>query len=698
METMTIHHTRPRLLPSLAAIVALASILLAGCNLSNGGNAARDPNQVFVFPNTIFEHPLPQWGKDGGAAGNGPAESGLNLDPAFLSDLYSQTVDTMIQIQLVSFDENLHIIPDAAQLPDVSADGKTWTFHLRSNLFWADGTPLTSHDFVTGMQHQLDPNLCTTPGPFNPPDPATLKKNSCAGQQPAFSYLNAIKGAYEYANGKLDSTGKPLTTISGITAPDPETIQFQLIKPVPFFLGELATTASMPLETNIFKQSGYGYNYVTHFADPTPVSQSGPWMIKRWYDPNTPGVTDPTKATEIVFTPNPHWWGKPLQLKELDMPLIPSTQDWYNRYAQGSGTQAIDFADVPAPDYPYAQNLPDFHSEPELAIDYFGMNFFDPPFDNLQVRQAFDLALNKQSLVDTVFQGSFTPTNHIIPQGIPGYNPDLLTPPSGAGTVALTGNQQEARTLIQSVAQGCETNISNDWCPYIIGTGTNRVDISSVAASGAACPAFKVGVTSTNDTTQTPVVVYAAQESLNRVRLAKAAQQQWSSVLCLNVTTSNDAPNKPISGSQLFADTKHTAQNPGSTSLESIWTIGYGVDYVDPQDFTSNQFNLMTINNAENFGVVNPHSTLPDTQAQKAIEAAMSNADTMPVDTTAHQDARYAAYAAIEQQLVNEVAWLPYDQEQLLYRVRPYVQNFVLPPSGFISDQGWADIYISAHS
>ncbi len=690
---MIIQKPRVRCLPTIAGALALFCLLLTGC-ASNVAGVQRDPNQVFVFPNTNDAHPLPLWGKDGGAAGNGPAETGLNLDPAFLSDLYSQIVDSMIQLQLVSFDQNLNAVPDAAQTWDISADRKTWTFHLRPNLLWADGTPLTSYDFALGMRHDLDPNLCNTAGPLNPPAPATLKTNSCAGSQPQLGYLSDIKGAAQYANATADpTTGKVPTTISGITTPDAQTLQIQLVQPESFFLGQLATVASMPIETSAFKQ--YGFNYVAHFsqaADPTPVSESGPWIIKKWFDPTNPGVTDPQHSTQIDFAPNPHWWGKPLTLKEVDMPLIPDKEDFYNRYLQ-EGANKIDFALVPAGDYPFAQNLPDFHSVPQLTIEFFAMNFFNPPFDNLQVRQAFDLALNKQSLVDTTFQGADTPTNHIIPYGIPGYNPNLLTPPEGSGTVSLTGDQAEAKKLIEQVAQGCESDFSHDWCPYIIGTGTSRTPITQVGATNAQCPNFAVGVNANGTTNQTPIVVYMAKENADRIKIAHGAAQAWDNVLCLNVSTSEDPGNKPISGGNLFGDLAKYAHQ-GKPSPESIWTIGYGVDYVDPQDFTTNQFGLTTANNSDNFGIPNPNGN----DNQSAIETAMTTADQMPVATPAEQQARIKAYQQIEQQLVDEVAWIPYDQPQALYRVRPYVENFTLPASGFLSDQDWADIFIAAHN
>jgi peptide/nickel transport system substrate-binding protein/oligopeptide transport system substrate-binding protein len=663
-------------MPALLGVVALISILLAGCANANVLGTQRDPNQVFVFPNTAYEHPLPLWHSDG------TSESGYNLDPAYLSDLYSQIVDSMLQIQLVSFDQNLSIVPDAAQTWDISSDRTTWTFHLRTGLKWADGTPITAQDFALGMQHDLDPNLCTTKGPLNAPG-----STSCAGGQLQLTYLQNIQGAVAYANQTPDpTTGKIPTSVSGITVVDPQTLKIQLTAPIAFFLGTMATPASMPIETSAFQK--YGFDYVSHFADATHPSQSGPFMVQAWANPAKGQLNDAQHSTEIDYVPNPNWWGKPLSLKEVKMPLIPIVDDWYTRY-QDTGTNEIDYAQVPSSELPFTQNLPDFHAVPQLTIEFFGMNFVDPPFDNLQVRQAFDLSLNKQSLVDTVFQGADSPTNHIIPQGIPGANPDLLTPPSNGGSVSLTGNQAEAQKLIAGVAAGCQQDSSSNWCPYIVGTGTPNKPVSSVGAGGSNCPNYAVN-TSGGASTQKPIAVFVALNNPDRVNMAKGAAQGWSNVLCLNVVA-----NATSNFSQLIGEVYGDA-GQGKPTAASMWTIGYGVDYIDPQDFTTNQFAPQSPNNAANFGVNNPNAN--DNALQLQIVKQMQAADIMPYNTAAEKAARIQAYQQIEQSLVDEVAWIPYDQAETLYRVRSYVTNFQLPANGFLSDQDWADIYIAAHN
>ena len=84
-----------------------------------------------------------------------------------------------------------------------------------------------------------------------------------------------------------------------------------------------------------------------------------------------------------------------------------------------------------------------------MWINYYAMNYNVKPFDNIDIRQAFDLAINKDEAVKAAWKGSYIPTNHIVPEGMPGYTPNL-TGPGGAGT---QGNQAMAKTLFATGLQ-----------------------------------------------------------------------------------------------------------------------------------------------------------------------------------------------------------------------------------------------------
>lgn len=652
MQYTNHQHTALRRFSWLATCLALGSSLLAGCSLSTPAGPQLDKNQTLTFPLVPF------------FVGDRPyVVPSLVLDAGFLNDLYSTQVMTMIQVQLVTYDQNLNVIGDAAKSWSTSDNGKTWTFHLRDNLKWSDGTPMTSSDFAAGIVHALDPNACTATTIYN----SASSSGSCNADAP---FLMKIMGASEFLNSKVTTLPQ---TLSGIATPDPQTLIFTLTDPTAYFPEQMATAASVPLERSLYAQ--YGYQFFEHFVE--GKGQSGPFMISTWGDPANPNVKDAEHSTVLHFVRNPNWWGKPLTLTGVTMPLYADQETQYKDYTSNQ----LDFSTVPSHEYPFARDLSDFHQVLALAIDYFGMNWLVPPFNNQKVRQAFDLALNKQLLVDSVFQGARIPTNHIIPEGIQGHNAKLLNPPDTSGSPALTGNQALAKQFIQQVAQGCVEKYDTALCPYIVGTPPLTTPVSKVSTGGANCPAFNIGATpgdtpGTFQTTQKPIIVYTPTGNPDRVHMTDASAQVWSNVLCLNVVFKAD----------------NSFENPIYTSLGkptkySIWTIGWAADYPDPQDFTTLQFDPLSSNNTVNLGYSAPG-------------ALGSNADIVQLMHNADKEndpqKRIQAYEQIEQQLVDLVAWIPYDQPKFLYRVRAQVQGLVVPANEVIPDQVWPNIFIEA--
>ncbi len=633
-----------RRLTAIPTMLVLASILFAGCAATTTSTTGLAQNQTFIYPNkTITGQPqiLPN----------------LSLDPAYLIDYYSQNALNLIQSQLVTLNTSLQVIPDAAQSFTPSNNDQTWTFVLRPGLEWSDGTPLTSYDFAAGIQHDLDPKLCTLPTPETTPNtPFFCSTPGAPPGQPQATFLRYIKGTQDYWLGNK-------STISGIQTPDGQTIIFNLTQPVPFFPDQMATTASIPLERSAYHQ--YKGNYILHFSDSVPVAQSGPFIIAGYANFEThQSVSDPTKADEIIFKPNPHWWGKQLTLSEVDMPIISQPDDQFTDYSNGQ----INYAEVPPEQYANAKDLPDFHEAPWLNVEFVGMNLLNAPFDNLQLRQALDLSLNKQYLVDSVLHGGGIPTNHIIPLGLPGYNTSLLSPPdTTTGTAALTGNQQLAQQMITTLANNCVNDYTAD-CKYIVGTPPLTTPINQIDQG---CPlTFKVGKA------QAPIVLSYIPNEAPIQQIAEGIAQQWLATLCLNASAAGNGFNPSVGA-------------PAGAGQTPLWLLGYSVDYADPEDYTSLQFDPSSSGNYGNFGETLNNQPL-DSQVQSLI-TQMRTADT---DLGSN---RLALYSKLEQELVDQALWVPVYQRKLIYRLSPYVENFYLPPNAVISDQEWTNIAILAH-
>ena len=185
---------------------------------------------------------------------------------------------------------------------------------------------------------------------------------------------------------------------------------------------------------------------------------------------------------------------------------------------------------------------------PWLSIGYYQPNWAKAPFNNLDVRQAFDLALNKTVLADQVNQGTVIPSNHIVPQGMPGYDTNLVGPD---GTASTSGNVPMAQQLMTTyAAANCGGQLSK--CPPVTLYDTNE-----------------------------PSIVTADQ----------AAVAMWQTAF----------PGYPIKTQ--FEDFNTLLSQIYSPNTPQIFGIGWVADYPDPQDWLSLQFSATAINNTGSVNV-----------------------------------------------------------------------------------------------
>ncbi len=228
------------------------------------------------------------------------------------------------------------------------------------------------------------------------------------------------------------------------------------------------------------------------------------------------------------------------------------------------------------------------------------MNYLAKPFDNIHIRQAFELALNKDAIVSAIFKGRETPTCHIIPAGMFGYNPNLQCP-DGAPTA---GDATKAKALLQQ--------------------GMQEEGYTSIAQM----PPIKITYES------------GSPDLANEVTTAIG---MWQRNLGVTVGTSIIDFN-----TLLTATANTTGKSPAQGGLQ-MWALGWIADYPDPQDWTTLLFGAGSSSNNWNYG----NNNCTCAAAQQANQAAMTAADSITDPT-----ARAAAVNKIEQEMVNEVAWL----------------------------------------
>jgi len=514
------------------------------------------------------------------------------LDPGLSTDATSITAIDMMFTGLIQLNDKLQVVPQLAQSYYVDPhDGITWTFKLKPGLTFSDGTPLTSQDVIFSLDRALQPSLKSPTAPI---------------------YLALVKDSEKLNAGQI----KTLIGDS-LLAPDSQTVIIIANKKASYFLDALSYPCSYVVEKRLLDK--YGSTFTAHL---TEGGGAGPWKLLSY-----------TSGKDIQFVPNPNYYGPKPRLKKVVFPFYKVADTAYKAYQDGQ----VSAASIPSPQIASAKALPNhqYKQVPQLWIVYLAMNYLVKPFDNIKIRQAFALAIDKDTLVQAVYKGTFIPSNHIVPQGMPGYNPNLKGP---AGVTSTKGDPDKARQLFQQGLQ--EEGLTLLTLPPITLT---------VSTGG-----------SVDDRNKYAVV-----------------QQMWQNVLGVSVKINDVDVNK------LIADIPAATNNANGLMF---WSYGWIADYPDPQDWLTLQFDAGVPNNNMNYG--QNHSS--NASIQQATQALLHQADTNP-----NEAERLQQYMKAEQQLVDDVAWLPLYQITASFVRKPCVQGIVDNPAGLTPPDDWANVFIS---
>ncbi|MBN1961314.1 MAG: peptide ABC transporter substrate-binding protein [Deltaproteobacteria bacterium] len=276
---------------------------------------------------------------------------------------------------LTRYGKNSEIIPGIAERWEINDQGAT--FYLRHNALWADGKPVTAHDFVFAWRLVVDP-------------------------------ANASEYAfimYPVKNAEGINTGKLKKDTLAVTAVDDYTLKIEFEKPCGYFLGLTAFATYLPVRQDFYKAHADRFA-----ADPQDIISNGPFILTRWIH-----------GAELTLSKNPRYWrAQQIKLDRIEVPYI--TTDLGARYnlfrdgkvdTLGIGREQIDRA--------LADRLR-MQSHDDGAIFYIEFNHRpNRPTANLHLRRALRAIINTSEYVSRVvaIPGS-RPGNGLIPQWVPG--------------------------------------------------------------------------------------------------------------------------------------------------------------------------------------------------------------------------------------------------------------------------------------
>ena len=449
------------------------------------------------------------------------------LDPAVSTETTSAQYIMAIYSGLLKLDKTLEPVADIAQSWDVSADGTVYTFHLRQDVKFQNKKAVTAADFKYAWERAANP---------------------ATGSRTASTYLGDIVGVNAVLAGQA-------TSISGLKVVDSYTLQVTIDSPKSYFL--------------------YKMTYPTTFVvDQDNVKTGANW----WHKPNGTGpfkLDQWAQGQFLILSRNDNYYGVKPELSQVKYSYFSGvSMDLYE-------TGDIDVTGVSTVDIDKASDkagtfYQDLTVSSNLSVTYIGFNCSKPPFDDVNVRKAFSLAIDKDKIVKLIYRDMEKRADGILPPGMPGYNPDLKQSVFDAA---------QAKELIKSSKYG---------------------DISKLP----------------------PIVLTAYGEGGNVGSLLQALVYQWEQNLGIKVTI------RQLEQERYFYNTKEEIDN----MYEMAWSADYPhpQDFLDVLFSSGSEYDYGEYNSAE-FDALISRANLTQDQEQsfalyrQAEQVLMDEAGCIPL-------------------------------------------------------------------
>jgi ABC-type oligopeptide transport system substrate-binding subunit len=455
-----------------------------------------------------------------------------SLDPQIGSTQIEQRIYLALYEGLVEYHpETLEPVPAIAENWEISPDSTVFTFHLRKNARWSNGEPITAKDFVYTVRRGLEPKLASrvagqayyiknakafNDGESFVQDAATGEFLSEKGARLTVPSDAKSQAALFKQKPELEAqiAGKKLVPVAaedvGVETLDDFTVRITLEQPVPFFIKILPHNFFRIVPEKVIKEQGNRWTRAEN------IVTSGAFRMKSW-----------SPYHELAVEKNPFYWdAQSVRLDEIKFYPIEDINTAMNLYKSGD-VDATYNRSVPRSWLFFIQQKKDHMDEREASIEYYLINTTKPPTNDVRVRRAFALAIDKRLL--TVQRRNAKPLASLVP-------PAIFT--------------------------GYESQQTEDFNP--------ELSKKLLAEAGYR------GANGNYDASKFPVdqieIAYNTSES-NRF-IAELVQAQWKQNLGLTVSLKN-------------METKTYVNYATKLEYKGFARLGYAADYVDPYSFLS---------------------------------------------------------------------------------------------------------------
>jgi oligopeptide transport system substrate-binding protein len=374
--------------------------------------------------------------------------------------------------------------PGVAEKWEISKDGLTYTFHLRKDAKWSNGDPVTAQDFEFAWKRALDPKA-------------------------AAEYAYQL---YYLKNGEAFNTKKITDPEQiGVKAKDDRTLVVTLEGPCPYFLSLGYFPTLSPLHRKTVESNPEKWT-----LDPKTYIGNGPFKMTKW-----------VHNERMEFEPNSNYWDKKVvKLKKLTFLMVEEQSTSLTMFESGQ-IDLLDDNGISRPEIPRLQASGALKFNPYLGTYYYMFNTKKSPTDNLKVRHALALAIDRGQIVKFITKAGETPASAFVPNGVPDAVPGQFFRPVG-GSFFKDNDLAAAKKLLTEAG-------------YPDGKGFPAIEI-----------------------------LYNTHEMHKQI--AEAIQEMWKKNLGINVTLTNQEW-------KVYMTTRR------ALSYNGVARAGWIGDYVDPMTF-----------------------------------------------------------------------------------------------------------------
>ena len=329
-----------------------------------------------------------------------------SLDPHQVSGNWEDRIIGDMFMGLTTEAADGTVVPGAAESWTVSDDGLTYTFALREHT-WSDGTPVTAEDFVFGLRRILDP--------------ATAAE---------YAYLlYPIKNAEAINSGSLADP-----EALGARALDPQTLEITLERPTSYFLGLLTHYTSFPIPKHKVEELG------DDWVKPGNIVGNGAYTVVEWV-PNT----------QVRMAKNDSFWDAGnVAVDEVVYYPTEERNTGTKQFRAGEVDVQYDFASEQI-DF-LEENLPEAtHISPELSAYYYVFNTKAPPFDDVRVRKALAMAIDRDAITEKVLRTGEVAAYSLVPPNAGTYGEP---PQVDWAELPYAERVEQAKALLQEAGFG----------------------------------------------------------------------------------------------------------------------------------------------------------------------------------------------------------------------------------------------------